>query len=377
MKLGLKYLYALALGVIVSYSVVYAADPSSTTLIQDKEATYLAEVISIKSSNVKDVPNTDVQAVYKTVVVHFLSGDKEGKTQTITDSGFALKVDDKVYVRYTKTADGSEYYSIQEPYRVPALLWLAGIFVIAVLIFGGKQGFLALVALFISFGVIFKLLFPGIIQGDNIILIATTGALTSLFVVMYMTHGFTRLTTAAFLGCSCTVLFTLLLAKYAVHITALTGFSDEESVYLNIATKGNLDFVALLVGGIIIGVLGVVDDVAITQASVVNELHHANPSMSMRMLYGKALKVGKDHMGAVINTLILAYTGASLPLILLLYISNTPTLELINREAIATEIVRSIVGSVGLLLAVPLTTLIAVFLMYGKVHTSSTHTHHH
>jgi uncharacterized membrane protein len=132
--------------------------------------------------------------------------------------------------------------------------------------------------------------------------------------------------------------------------------------------------VALLIGGIIIGVIGVIDDIAITQASVVHELHAANPAYSRRTLYIKALKVGKDHMGAVINTLILAYTGASLPLVLLLYTSTAPVIELINREAIATEIIRAIVGSIGLLAAVPLTTLIAVWLMYG--HTEK-HTHAH
>lgn len=373
----LRVTFFLAIGLLFFSSSSFALAQTTTQVLSDTEKTYLAKVIALESSTVKDVPNTTTQAVYKVVTVKFINGDKIGTETSITDAGFPLEVGDKVYVRYIKTSDGAEYYSIQEPYRLPQLLLLLGIFVVVVLVFGGKQGFLALLALFISFGVIFKLLFPQILHGGNIVYIATIGALLSLFVVMYLTHGFTRLTTSAYLGCVVSVIATLLFAEYAITITSLTGFSSEESVYLNIATQGNLDFIALLIGGMIIGVIGVLDDVAITQASVVNELHQANKNLTKLELYTKALKVGKDHMGAVINTLILAYTGASLPLVLLLYTVTTPVLELVNREVIATEIVRSIVGSFGLLLAVPLTTLIAVFLMYNKSPSVGAHTHHH
>jgi uncharacterized membrane protein len=357
---------------ISSFSIAFAQQPE---LLKDKDVTMLARVIRIESSEMKDVPNTGTQALYQTVLVEFLSGEKKGEQVSIEDSTFVMEAGDKMYVRYLETRDGSTYYSIQEPYRLQSILVLALIFFAVVLLFGGKQGFLSLVALFISFGGIFKFLFPEIINGGNVVIIATVGALLSLFVVMYLTHGFTRLTTSAFLGCAFSVIATLLFANYAVAITSLTGFASEESVYLNLATRGGLDFVALLVGGIIIGVIGVIDDVAITQASVVNQLQAASPGLQVWELYGKALKVGKDHMGAVINTLILAYAGASLPLVLLLYVSDTPALELINREIIATEIVRSIVGSFGLILAVPLTTLIAVFLMKGQKETAHSHRH--
>ena len=363
------------IGGLFSPNLLFAQE--APQVLADIERTYLAKVISVEEGELKTVPNTNTEALYQNVTVKFLKGNKSGTQVSISDSSFPLEVGDKVYVRYIQTSDGAEYYSISEPYRLPQLFFLLVAFIVAVLIFGGKQGFLALLALFISFGVIFKILFPQILEGTNIIYTATTGALLSLFVVMYLTHGFKRLTTAAFLGCALSVIATLLLAKYAISITSLTGFSEEESVYLNIATKGNLDFVALLVAGMIIGVIGVLDDVAITQASVVNELRKANKNITRRELYTKALRVGKDHMGAVINTLILAYTGASLPLVLLLYTVDTPILELINREVIAIEIVRSIVGSFGLLLAVPLTTIIAVFLMHNKEVEVSSHTHHH
>lgn len=358
-------------------STLFPVYAQEVTVIEDVEETILARVVRIEETESKNVPNTEITAAYQTVTVLFLEGNLKGKQTTITDSAFHMEEGDKIYVKYLKTSDGFEYYSIHEMYRLDALLWLLLFFVAAVLLFGGKHGFLAIAALFVSFGGIFNMLFPHMLNGGNVVFIATAGALLSLFVVMYLTHGFNRLTTSAFLGCSLSVIATLLFAKYAVSLTKLSGFASEESVYLNIATGGNLDFIALLIGGIIIGVIGVIDDVSITQASVVHELARANASYSPRVLYVRALKVGKDHMGAVINTLILAYAGASLPLVLLLYVSDTPFLELINREVIATEIVRSIVGSMGLILAVPLTTLIAVVLLRKNQGEGVQHAHTH
>lgn len=346
--------------------------------VEGKESVEKALVLSVVSSTEKVVPNTETSAVYSTIKVRFLEGKLKGKDREITDSTFNIKTGDTVYVRYVLSADGTEYFSIFDIYRFPTILTLFGIFILTVLLIGGKQGFLSLIALFVSFGFIFKILFPSILTGANIVMVATIGAMLSLFVAMFLTHGISRLTVSAYLGCVGSVLVTLLAATLAVKATALTGFASEESVFLNLATKGGLDFVALLVGGIIIGVIGVIDDITITQASVVRELKSAGDHLSRRELYFRAMKVGKDHMGAVVNTLILAYTGASLPLVLLLYVSDSPTIQLINSEVITTEIVRTIVGSLGLLAAVPLTTLIAVFLM-KKDDTSSlpAHTHHH
>jgi uncharacterized membrane protein len=338
-----------------------------------------ALVLSVVSSTEKVVPNTETSAVYSTIKVRFLEGGHKGKEGEITDSTFDIKAGDTVYVRYVLSSDGTEYFSIFDVYRFPTILLLFGVFIATVLVIGGRQGFLSLLALFVSFGFIFKILFPSILTGANIVAVATIGALLSLFVVMFLTHGISRLTVSAYLGCVGSVLVTLLAATFAVKATALTGFATEESVFLNLATKGGLDFVALLIGGIIIGVIGVIDDITITQASVVQELKSAGDHLSRRELYFRAMKVGKDHMGAVVNTLILAYTGASLPLVLLLYVSDTPTIQLINSEVITTEIVRTIVGSLGLLAAVPLTTLIAVFLMKkdDDLHPHSHFTHRH
>lgn len=365
----------LRLAVLVSLAVTFFGFAyAQTQSVTEVQAIYKAKVTSVTLLEPRGGEQSLTTAHPKKLEVVILDGPYVGATKTIEESVFEIQVGDMLYLSYLKTFDGTEYFSVQEPYRIPVLIWLLGLFVVCVLLFGGKQGFLALVALAISFGGVFTFLFPKLLTTDSVVLVATVAALVSLFIVMFVTHGRSRLTVSAFLGCSASVFVTILLAQYAVTAARLTGFASEESVYLNLATSGRLDFVALLIGGIIIGVIGVIDDIAITQASVVNELHAANPAYSRRTLYIKALKVGKDHMGAVINTLILAYTGASLPLVLLLYTSTSPVIELINREAIATEIIRAIVGSIGLLAAVPLTTLIAVWLMYG--HTEK-HTHAH
>jgi uncharacterized membrane protein len=350
---------------------------ASGAFVEDKEILTRAKVLSLIDAKKELIPNTNTYVTSSQFKIEIIEGELTGRQEVVTDSAFRIEEGDTVYIRYTKTQDGTEYFSIFEVDRSKGLMILFGIFVVTVLIIGKKQGLLSLIALFISFGFIFKLLFPQMIYGGNIILIATTGALLSLFVVMFVTHGFSRLTVSAYLGCTLSVLATLLLALYATTLTSLTGFATEESVFLNLTTKGELDFVALLIGGIIIGVIGVIDDISITQASVVGELKNAGSHLSRKELYIRAMKVGKDHMGAVINTLILAYTGASLPLLLYLYLSPNPLHMLVNGEIVTTEIVRTLVGSTGLLLAVPLTTLIAVFLMKEGDTSSGSHAHHH
>jgi uncharacterized membrane protein len=157
----------------------------------------------------------------------------------------------------------------------------------------------------------------------------------------------------------------------------LSGFSSDESIYLNFNTQGAIDFQGLLLGAIIIGVIGIIDDIAITQASVVAQLRSLKEKMNSREVFLRAMKVGRDHMGAVVNSLVLAYTGAALPLLLLVYSSDIPAVELLNQETIATEIVRTLVGSIGLVLAVPITTIISVILIKKGDDIYGHHGHKH
>ena len=228
------------------------------------------------------------------------------------------------------------------------------------LYFGGKQGARALGSLVSSFLLIATVLLPGILNGWNPLLATFGVALLIIIFGSYLTHGWNRTTTAAVVGMLVTVLCTGFLAYVAVHAAKLSGFATEESTYLNINTRGVIDFQALLLGTILIGLLGLLYDAAIGQAVSVEELASAAEHLHREEITKRALRIGREHIGALVNTLAIAYVGASLPLLLLFYgDGGSGVLQIVNREVFATEIVRIVVGSIGLVLAVPITTLIA------------------
>lgn len=181
----------------------------------------------------------------------------------------------------------------------------------------------------------------------------------------------------AFTGTVMAVILTGVLAYLGVELASLSGFASDEAVYLNFNTRGTLDFAGLLLGGIMIGVLGVLDDITITQAAIVSELYNSASHLSRKEVYMKAIRVGKEHVGALVNTLALAYTGASLPLLLLFSTSDSSMGSIINQEIFATEIIRTTVGSIGLVLTVPITTLLAVYLLKGYKGKHHAHVHAH
>ena len=163
-----------------------------------------------------------------------------------------------------------------------------------------------------------------------------------------------------------TISFIGLFASYSIQLAGLTGFETDESMYLHFNSRGTIDLAGLLLGGILIGLLGVMYDAAIGQSISVEELHRVAPHMSRKAIYIRALRIGREHIGALVNTLAIAYVGASLPLLLLFYLSSESAMVIINREVFSTEIVRSLVGSIGLILAVPITTLVATWMLIKK-----------
>jgi uncharacterized membrane protein len=179
-----------------------------------------------------------------------------------------------------------------------------------------------------------------------------------MFVALYLAHGFNARTTTAMLGTLASLAITGLLAVVFVEATKFTGFGSEEAVFLQISAQ-QVNLQGLLLGGIIIGTLGVLDDVTVTQASSVWELHAANPNLGTTGLYRAALRIGRDHIASTVNTLVLAYVGASLPLLLLFTLSNRPLGDVLTSEVMAEEIVRTLVGSIGLVASVPITTALA------------------
>ncbi|XKT74826.1 MAG: YibE/F family protein [Patescibacteria group bacterium UBA2163] len=357
---------------LLSGSSVLAAETENDF----KERILHGKVLEVLKEDVREVPGTQTEYLYQEINAEILEGPRKGEQILIENDYFELQKGDKFYFNNFIDINGQEVSGVISIDRKDSLILLVLIFVAVVVAFGGWQGVRSLVALAASFIAIFYILMPGILEGWNPLFASIAVATGILFAAIFFTHGFNRESVVAYTGTMISVVLTGFFAVFAVGLTSLSGFAAEESVYLNFGTQGTLDFTALLLGAIIIGALGVLDDIAVTQAAVVTELFNSNDSLTRREVYMKAIRVGREHVGALVNTLVLAYTGAALPLLLYFYLSPAGFGASINSELFATEIVRTIVGSIGLILAVPIVTLLAVFFLKGYTKNQS-HTHSH
>ena len=350
------------------------------SLVQDKTEVVKAEVVEVLSQTEGNIPGTDVENVSQTISVKILEGGQNGKIVTFENDYILLEKGDKFFLFHSIDGlDGREMYSVRDVDRRYVIMFFVALFIAVVLFFSGKQGVRSLIGLAGSFLVILYVLIPSILKGYPPMLTSVVVATIILFFAIYFTHGFNRVSTVAFSGTVLAVILTGILAYIGVTLARLTGFATEEAFYLNVNTKGALDFTGLLLGGIMIGVLGVLDDIAVTQAAVVRELYNSAAHLTPTEVYKKAIGVGKEHVGALVNTLALAYTGASLPLLLFFSTTDSSVSNIINQEIFATEIIRTVVGSIGLILTVPITTFLAVYFLKdykGKMGLDS-HTHIH
>lgn len=271
-----------------------------------------------------------------------------------------VAVDDQVIlVLLTDPTDPeTSSYNIAAHQRGTPLTWLVVVFAAAIVAFGRWRGLAALGGLAASFAILLTFVLPGISAGQPPLLVAVTGAALIMFVVLYLTHGVTAQTSVAVLGTLGSLVLTGILGTVATAATHLTGFGSEDATTLSMF-QADVDLHGLLLAGIIIGSLGVLDDVTVTQAATVTELAHANPSLSRIQLYRAATRVGRAHIASTVNTIVLAYAGASLPLLLLLITDGRGVAEILTSEFLAQEIVRSAVATLGLIAAVPITTGLA------------------
>lgn len=371
-----KYLFLLPF--IISSFFVVPYTGLAQEVFNENQGVWHGRVAGVIDEEVRVVPGTNTEHLYQTLEVEVLDGPEEGRFIIIENDYLELSEGDKFYFRHDVYIDGSQSYGVINIDRKTPLFFLIGLFILAVIVFGGWQGVRSLFALAGSFFAIFYILMPGILGGWSPVLASVLVASVILFAAIFFTHGFNRESVVAYSGTMIAVFLTSLFAIFSVKLTGLSGFASEASTYLNFNTNGSLDFTALLLGAMIIGVLGVLDDISVTQAAVVTELYNSNSSLSRSEVYRKALRVGREHVGALVNTLVLAYAGASLPLLLHFYTASSSLSMSLNTELFATEIVRTIVGSVGLILAVPIVTFLAVFYLkdYKPKHSHS-HSHGH
>ncbi|WP_433890825.1 YibE/F family protein [Streptomyces sp. CA-111067] len=267
-----------------------------------------------------------------------------------------------VVLAYAPNAPPGMRYSVTDVDRGLPLALLAGIFALAVIVVGRLRGVMALIALVISFGILTLFILPAILHGDNPLLVAVVGGSAIMLIALYLSHGVNARTSVAVIGTLCSLFLIGLLGSVFIGWAHLTGNTSDEtglihSLYPDIQIKG------VLLAGVIIGSLGVLDDVTVTQVASVWELKDADPGASWRKLYGAGMRIGRDHIASVVNTLVMAYAGAALPLLLLFSIARSGVLRVASSELVAEEIVRTLVGSIGLVASVPLTTALAALVV--------------
>ncbi|MCU0268814.1 MAG: YibE/F family protein [Acidimicrobiales bacterium] len=282
-----------------------------------------------------------------------------------------LNAGDDVVLRRNLAVDPSIAYSFVDFQRSTPLLLLAGLFVVVVVAFGGIVGVRALAGVAVSFAVIFAFLLPSLLRGNPAVGVAMAATVAIAVAALYLAHGLRASTTVALVGTLAALVVVAALAHVFVSLTSLSGLASAEGEILRVADS-TLDLQALLVAGIVVGALGVIDDVTVTQVSAVAELQRADPDRPRWQLYRAAIRIGRDHIASTVNTLVLAYAGASLPLLLVFLQGDQPWHRVATGEAVAMEIIRTLAGSIGLVLAVPITTALAcVALLAPDTHADS------
>lgn len=309
---------------------------------------------------------------YQVVVVRLDSGQEltidHGRLLSISN---AQKVKDGETVVLAKVTgpNGQEQYLIRDKYRINYLIYIAGFFFALVLLVGGFKGLGSVVGLFVSLAVIVRFVVPQILAGRDPIVISIVGALVIMAVTIYLAHGFTKQTTVAVFSTFIALVFTGIISVIFVALARLTGLGSEDAYTLQLGAGQAINLKGLFLGGIIIGALGVLDDVTTTQAATVFELKRTDPKLKASQLIKKGLSVGREHVAAVVNTLVLAYAGSSLALFIIFAYNplGMPTWVILNNEFLAEEIVRTLAGTTGLILAVPLTTFLAAWFVSRKI----------
>jgi uncharacterized membrane protein len=266
--------------------------------------------------------------------------------------------DDVVLLFYPDAVPAGRAYAVTDHQRSTPMLWMVGLAIAAILAFGRWRGVSSIAGLAVSFGVLLLFVIPAILQGSSPLLVAVVGSSAIMFAALYLTHGVNVHTSVAVAGTLISLVLTGVLGVIFTSAMRLTGIGSDDSSYLS-ATQGGLDLRGLLLAGIVIGALGVLDDVTVTQAVTVAEMS-AGGGRSRWDLYRAAARVGRAHVASAVNTIILAYAGASLPLFLVIAAGSQPVSQLLTSEFLAQEILRSAVGTIGLVASVPITTALAV-----------------
>lgn len=350
---------------IICFSLLFLTLCPLVFAQESQEETLEGEIVEVLEE--RETDEGGVKEVFQKLEILVTKGSLEGQKIVVETQEELSKVGqvryekgEEVLLSYSRNVKGEDVFYITDYVRRHSLFWLLVIFLTLSLLVAKWRGLTSFVGTGVSFLIIIKLILPQILLGRDPILIAIFGAVLMVPITFYLSHGVNRKTTVAILGSLVTLAITGLLAKAFIEGAKLTGFTSDEAAFLKIAKGEMVNIKGLLLAGIIIGSLGILDDITISQAAIVEQLKKANTQLLPKELFSQAMNVGQDHIASMVNTLILVYTGAALPLLLLFVENPHPFSEVISYEIVAEEIVRSLVSSIGLILAVPMTTFLAV-----------------
>lgn len=357
-----------ACAILLFAQPVFSQEAPSAALPED---TYLiGKVVKVLDSTDQDFVH--ISEIVQQVRVRIIKGEKKGievAAQNIITSGegssIELKEGDAIMLVEAYGLDGRSYF-VSDLYRLPWLWLVGGIFIVLVFLFSHFRGLMSLVGLGVSIVVLSGYIVPTILRGGDPMTTSIIGSIGILVSSLYLAHGFKKRTSLALASTFIVLMCTAVLAVLFVSLAQLFGNGTEEALFVQLGSGAAVNLKGLLLGGIIIGTLGILDDVTTAQTAAVEEIHRANPALSFGELYARGLSVGREHISSLVNTLVLAYAGASLPLFLLFFVNKgQPWWVIVNGEFVAEEIVRTLVGSSALVLAVPITTVLAAYI-YSK-----------
>jgi len=356
----------------ITLLVIFATidSPSDTSTGSEFSTAYGSDTVRARVLEITEEGTTYLGIVeqdYQVFNVEILEGEFKGVTTTvdfglrqITSSRVKIHTNEIILVTVGQRPDTGEVRAFFTDFvRSRSILYLFILFVFFSVLISGWKGIRSLIAILFSLGVIVFFILPQILSGRDPVFVSIIGAFVFLSISQYLVYGWNLKTHSAVVGILVSLIITGSISAFFINFTRLTGFGDENALFLVQMTSQNINMRGLLLAGMIIGALGVLDDLVISQASAVFELHSSNHELGLKTLYQKAMNIGKDHVAATVNTLVLAYAGASLPMLLLFSISNQDPTMLINISNIAEEIVRTLVGSIGLIASIPITTGLA------------------
>lgn len=357
--------------ILILIMLVYTILPTFAVQKDDVKPVLPSEVGKVKTvetfGKAEYSPDGELKQVRQSVEIEVISGAHKGEKAIIDNMlmgnpayDINLKKGDRVILHVEQADGGGVNFFIADKQRVNVLYWLSGFFIFLLLVIGRKKGFSSLISILVTLGLIFWVLTPLILKGFNPILATVLICVFASVVAIYLVGGINAKSSAAILGTVSSLAIAGILSMLCIKFANLTGFSSEESLFL-FSAHPNLNFVGVLASAMIIGALGAVMDIGMSISSTINEIFSSNPNMYVRELFSSGMNVGKDIIGTMANTLILAYLGGALSLVLLS--NNIDLQKFFNLNQVATEISSALIGSIAIVLCVPITAIISAFLI--------------